>query len=376
MTTISKVPFIDLKRITARVTPAVMERFKGCLTNADFISGSLVEELETKIAKQLGVKHCVCCTNGTAAITVALQVAGIGAGSKVAIPNLTFWATYEAVAQWGAQPVLLDIDPDNLQMSLEAIAEAHTENHLDAVVYVHLFGWTSPFLEEMRRFCSEQGIKFIEDAAQAFGVELAPGRPVLAESDMATLSFYPAKVLGGCMDGGAVVTNDAEAATLLRTLCNHGRSAHYSYSHVGWNFRMGALQAAYMLEVLPYFSEMIDTRHKVLEVYRRELQGIEGLQLHHAPTPQRDNGYLMVMQLADHDPKVIAEKLTARGVGSARTYPETIDMQAPAHSAMKQGMLKNSHAFCSRVINLPVFAWMTVEEAQHCSTVCREILCS
>src|SRR5262249_688455 len=157
-----------------------------------------------------GVARAVSCANGTDALRIALQAAGVRAGMKVALPNLTFWATFEAAAQLGAVPVLVDVDPEDLQLSLEELRAAHDVHRFDAAILVHLYGWASARVREIRAFCKDRGVALVEDAAQAFGVE-AFGRPLLEEAEIAALSFYPAKVLGGAMDGGAIALGGDDA---------------------------------------------------------------------------------------------------------------------------------------------------------------------
>jgi UDP-2-acetamido-2-deoxy-ribo-hexuluronate aminotransferase len=233
------VPFIDLSRLVARVRDDVLPLFAECIDKCEFVGGPRVGALEKRLAGLLEVPRVVSCANGTDALIVGLQALGIKPGAKVALPNLTFWATFEAIAQLGATPVLLDVDPDDLQLSLDALRAAHDVHRFDAAILVHLFGWTSARLLEIRAFCKERGIALLEDGAQCIGVE-ALGEPILARASVGTLSFYPAKVVGGAMDGGAITLQTETDEALVRSLCNHGRSDHYAYAHVGWNSRMGS----------------------------------------------------------------------------------------------------------------------------------------
>src|SRR5512141_2045276 len=147
------IPFIDLKRLVAHVRNDVIADWTACLDNTEFVGGPRVAAVEKKLAGALGVPIVVSCANGTAALLVALQAIGVKRGMKVALPNLTFWATFEAVAQLGAVPVLVDIDPDDLHVSLDELRSAHDAHRFDALMMVHLFGWTSSRLLEIRAFC-------------------------------------------------------------------------------------------------------------------------------------------------------------------------------------------------------------------------------
>ena len=359
------VPFIDLKRLVARIRGDVLASWAECLDNTEFVGGPRVGAVEKKLASVLGVPNVVSCANGTDALLVALQTVGVKRGMKVALPNLTFWATFEAVAQLGAVPVLVDIDPDDLQVSLDELRSAHDAQRFEALMLVHLYGWTSARLAEIRAFCKERNIAVVEDGAQCFGVE-AFGEPVLAKADIATLSFYPAKVVGGAMDGGAVTVQSKEQEAFLRSICNHGRSDHYSYAHVGWNSRMGGLQAAFLSRVLDELPVILESRRQSAHWYRERLASAKGVRVYGPPAGVVENGYLNVITVDGKRGQAIVDGLKAAGIGAARTYPETMDVQPPAKAAgaIAHGDLKRSRAFCENVVNLPLFYGMREEERE------------
>lgn len=363
------VPFIDLSRLVTRVRADVLVSFAECLDNCEFVGGARVSAVEKKLASILAVPRVVACANGTDALLVALQAAGVKRGMKVALPNLTFWATFEVVAQLGAIPLLLDVDADDLQLCLRELRAAHDIHRFDAAILVHLFGWTSARLAEIRAFCKERSVALVEDGAQAFGV-LASGEPVLSKAEFGTLSFYPAKVVGGAMDGGAVTVQSAEHERYLRSICNHGRSDHYSYAHVGWNSRMGALQAAFLSRVLDEIPSILESRRRSAAWYRERFatdpRAKGKLRVFGPPAGVVENGYLNVMTLDSKRGQDVVDALKAAGVGAARTYPETMDVQGPAKAAgaIVHGDLRLSKAFCEKVVNLPLFYGMRDEELE------------
>jgi dTDP-4-amino-4,6-dideoxygalactose transaminase len=362
------IPFIDLKRLVAEIRADVIADWTACLDNTEFVGGPRVSAVEKKLATVLGVPQVVSCANGTDALLVALQAVGVKRGMKVALPNLTFWATFEAVAQLGAIPVLVDIDPDDLHVSLDELRSAHESHRFDALMLVHLFGWTSTRLAEIRAFCKERNVALVEDGAQCFGVEVS-GKPVLADAAVATLSFYPAKVVGGAMDGGAVTVQSKEHEAFLRSICNHGRSDHYSYAHVGWNSRMGGLQAAFLLRVLDKVPAILESRRSTASWYSQRLASMKGVRVFgpaNASSGIVENGYLSVLTVEGKRGQEVVDALKAAGVGAARTYPETMDVQPPAKAAgaIVHGDLRHSKAFCDKVVNLPLFYGMRAEERE------------
>jgi len=362
---LSSVPFIDLSRIVQRVRGKVLSEWQTVLDQMEFVSPPRVTTLEESINSTLGTKYTFCCANGTDAITLALQAAGIDKRCKVGVPNLTFWASYEAIVSVGATPVLLDINAEDLQLSLQELQNAHDTFKLDAIVFPHLFGFASTQLRDIRNFCRSHQIKVIEDGAQCFGVSVN-GEGVLADAEIGTLSFYPAKVIGGCMDGGAVVGSNGEMVALARKLGNHGRSSHYSYSHVGWNSRMGGLQAAFISEVLKISSEILESRRSALNLYNELYQGTprihEQVELVMPAEGIVGNGYLSVFRLRERQADPLKDKLQGRGIGCGRTYPETISQRSCCSNDLRASDLAVSQSTCKRLLNLPLFAFITAEE--------------
>lgn len=369
-----RVPFIDLSRLVRSVRDGALEDFGEVLDRCELVNGPSVTALEQRLSSVLGAPNVVACASGSSALVVALQALGLPRGARVALPDVTFWATYEAIAALGHTPVLLDIDEHDLQLSFDELQRAHDALRLDAVVLPHLFGWASARLREIRAFCAERALPLVEDGAQSFGVQ-AFGAPLLADARIATLSFYPAKVVGGAMDGGAIVTATKPDADLARSLCNHGRVAHYSHAHVGWNSRMGGLQARYLMRVLDRLDWILATRRAAMEQYRRFAASLDGkVRMIGPPAGQIGNGYLAVLVARDAPGEDLVAALAARGIGAARTYPETLHEQAPAREALRLGDLPRSTAFCRHVVNLPLFAGITPEEVSIACEALAEVL--
>jgi UDP-2-acetamido-2-deoxy-ribo-hexuluronate aminotransferase len=365
------IPFVDLGPYIKLVRGArLFEEFEeetifNLLDTHDFIGGGpTVRRFEAALAKKLDAKHAIACANGTDALQLALRACGIERGHRVAIPNLTFWATLEAVVNVGATPVLLDIDEDDFQMDINEFLRAHRARHFDAVVLVHLFGWCSSKLAEFRGVCRDKRITLIEDGAQAFGVKYE-GRSVFADADVAMLSFYPAKVLGGIGDGGAVLTRSDRIAQRVRALANHGRVEHYEHTVVGWNSRMDAIQAAWLLRALEISDKVIEGRRHANEGYWQSDMSTGEPIIWTAPSTVTPNAYLDVRQV--NNPKDIAARVREKGIETRHIYPCTLSNQRGAAGiAIPVGSLAKSQRFCERVINLPLWYGMTDEQVERC----------
>ncbi|RPI72773.1 MAG: aminotransferase class I/II-fold pyridoxal phosphate-dependent enzyme [Desulfobacteraceae bacterium] len=368
------VPFIDLSRTAQKIKQNVLKDWAEKLEKTQFIGGPAIKELENKIGEYLQVKKMIGCSNGTDAILVGLQALGLKPGQKVAVTNLTFWAPVEAIVQLGCEPVLIDIDPDDLQMSFEEFKKAYEKFRFEAAIFVHLYGWTSQRLKEFRIFCQERNIALLEDAAQAFGVKYN-GKSVYQDAQIGTISFYPAKVIGAAGDAGAITSNDAALAGLCDSLINHGRSQHYSYAHIGWNGRMAELQAVYIVRQFEIIEELLATRRAAEQFYFNYFEKHSSLiRVYKPPRQVQGNGYLTVFTSPKKTGEEMVQALKAKGIGSARTYPETMDMQPPTRNALRVSDLKVSRAFTQQVFNLPVFGFIRPEEAEAAAKATIEIL--
>lgn len=361
------IPFTDLRHVVDLVRYQAVDAFRDILNRHEFIGAETVTKLEAELCRQLGAAHAVACGSGTDALVLALAAYGIGQGDRVAVPNLTFWATYEAVIQCGAEAVMVDADPDDLQPSFDGIRKAHSRRRLKAVVTAHLFGWCSAQLGALRRWCVGEGILLVEDAAQAFGVTLevdGQQRSVFAGAHVATLSFHPAKVIGGVGGGGAVFTRSELAAQRVRELANHGRTGHYAHASVGWNSRMSGIEAAYLLLMLDFSQEIIGWRRLLLQKYAVRLKSLTRRRLIVLPENVVGNGYTAATIGLDSS-GFVKQALLLKGVTCGQIYPQTVMAQkgwiAPATVRMpeKDELCHVSRDFCSTVVNLPLYYGMT-----------------
>jgi UDP-2-acetamido-2-deoxy-ribo-hexuluronate aminotransferase len=358
------VPFIDLKRFEYDFLNNVTERITRVVTQAQYVGGAEVDELEGQIGSFLEVNHVVTCANGTDALQIALRAVGIKPGDLVLIPNLTFWATFEAVVNVGGIPVTVDADYLDGGVCLNSFEDAARSIKPKAAVIAHLYGWGSRYLGALRALCRQLGIPLIEDGAQSFG-SVFEGHSIFKDADVATTSFYPAKVLGGAGDGGAVLTNSRNIASVVRRLSNHGRATHYSFSEVGWNSRLDSIQACYLNISLKHIEQRIHSRRTAANFYRSKIS-FEGIKFMVPPVQYEENGYLNVALIGESDLKAKIElQLRRSNIGFANVYPSVMSEQ-PAAAGLTGGHFGGvvAQALCRSVINFPQFPYITQEELQ------------
>lgn len=372
------VPFIDLKRFEDGFLDRWQERCAEITRNTQFVGGPAAAELEKTLAGLTGVEHVIGCANGTDALQLALRAVGVGKGDVVLIPDATFWATFEAVVNVGARVVTVDIDSEDLQMDFELFTQAVETHRPKAAILVHLYGWGSARLHDYRQFCAEKGISLVEDGAQAIG-SLYRGRPIYQGCQLATASFYPAKVLGSCGDAGAVFCSDPELAKKVRQLANHGRTSHYGHGLVGWNSRMGGFDAAFLNLSLEYLDGRLHSRRRIAETYRRRLAesnaAARGVTTVAPPTDFQENGYLNVLIVDPELRPKLQQALKEAEIGSGTVYPGSMSTQpgaAPFLEASVGG--EQAELLSLSVLNLPLFAHMRDAEVDEVLSVLERTL--
>jgi dTDP-4-amino-4,6-dideoxygalactose transaminase len=257
------IQFIDLLAQRRRLGPRIDRAVARVLDHGRFVLGPEVNELEERLQAFSGARHCITCANGTDALELALSAMQIGPGDAVVVPAFSYVATAEAVVRVGATPVFADVDAETFNLcpeSAEAAIRAAKDLGLSVrcIMPVDLFGQPADYAA-IHQLAETYDLKVLADAAQSFGATWR-GRKVGSLADVTTTSFYPAKPLGCYGDGGAIFTNDATLASLLRSLRCHGQSGS-GFAHVGRNSRLDTIQAAVLIEKLSAFEGEIEARN-------------------------------------------------------------------------------------------------------------------
>ncbi|KAA9106477.1 DegT/DnrJ/EryC1/StrS family aminotransferase [Microbacterium rhizomatis] len=356
MTTI--VPFLDLAAQQAEIAAEVLPVWERQLASAGFIGGPEVDAFEREYADYIGVRHVVGVSNGTDALELAYRAVGIEPGDEVIIPANTFIATAEAVSRIGAIPVPVDVDDEFLLLDPDAV-EAAITSRTHAIVPVHLFGQTAP-VERIAPIAEKYGLVVIEDAAQSQGATSGAGRAG-ALSRVAATSFYPGKNLGAAGDAGAVMTDDAEVAALVRNLGGHGSSVKYVHDHVGMNARLDAVQATVLRAKLRRLDGWNAARRAAADRYADLLKDVAGVRTPSVRPGNQDVWHLYVVRVAERD-RVMAE-LGAAGIGVGIHYPTPVHLtQAYASLGYRRGQFPIAEAAADSILSLPMFPHLT--EAQ------------
>lgn len=251
------------------------------------MTGNKIDTFEKKFAKLHDVKYCLCVTNGTHAIELALATLGVGRGDEVIVPAVTFISTGSAVIYANAKPVLVDIDTETFCMLPEAFEKAITKN-TKAVIPVHMAGHAC----DMERICEiakKYNIKVIEDAAHAHGAKFNDKR-IGSYGDMATFSFQNGKIMT-CGEGGALITNSEDLynkAYLIHSVGRPPGDKVYEHALLGSNYRLNEFCAAILIAQQERLEAMNETRAKNAAILDKLLSKIKGI------IPQKNKTYATI----------------------------------------------------------------------------------
>jgi dTDP-4-amino-4,6-dideoxygalactose transaminase len=359
-----QIPLLDLqaqyKKIAPRVEAAVAEVF----ASQRFILGPQVARLEAKVAGYCQTCHAIGVASGSDALLLSLMALGVGAGDQVITSPYTFFATAGSISRLGAVPVFVDINPESYNLEPSLIEQKITP-HTKAIIAVHLFGQCAdmqPILEVADRY----DLPVIEDAAQAIGAVYQRDddpRPAGSMGQTGCFSFFPSKNLGGCGDGGMVVTGDLVLADKIKMLRVHGSQVKYHHRLVGCNSRLDTLQAAVLLVKLEYLEEWSRMRIENARRYDGLFQQAQLLEEVQLPSVQYNNRHVFnqyVIRVKRRDS--LREFLKQAGIGTEIYYPIPLHLQECYRNlGYKAGDLPQAETAARQSLALPIYPELTPE---------------
>ncbi|HEU0137744.1 MAG TPA: DegT/DnrJ/EryC1/StrS family aminotransferase, partial [Flavobacterium sp.] len=264
-----KIQMVDLKGQYESIKETVNTSIQEVLDTNTYINGPQVLSFQKNLEQYLDVKHVIPCANGTDALQIAMMGLGLEPGDEVITADFTFAATVEVIALLQLTPVLVDVDADTFNISIEAIKKAITPK-TKAIVPVHLFGQAAN-MDAIMELANQHNLFVIEDNAQAIGAnyksENGSKKKAGTIGHVASTSFFPSKNLGCYGDGGAIFTNNDELAHKIRGIVNHGMYVRYHHDVVGVNSRLDSIQAAVLNAKLPKLDQYNEARQKAAAKY-------------------------------------------------------------------------------------------------------------
>jgi dTDP-4-amino-4,6-dideoxygalactose transaminase len=364
-TILMEIPFVNLEVQHQKIGSEVLSAIEAVLESKAFIQGKFVEQFELEFAEYHQSKFAVGCSNGTSALSLALETLGIGYGDEVIVPAFTFIATAEAVCHLNAIPVFVDINPETYCISVDKI-EAAITGKTKAIIPVHIYGNPCD-MDPILKIAEKYNLYVVEDCAQAH-LGKYKDQFVGTFGHMGTFSFYPGKNLGAIGDAGLILCQDKSHAHLLCKLRDHGRSKKYEHDLIGYNCRMDGIQAAVLSVKLKYLDHWTAKRRENASLYD-SLLGQYDIKVI-TPTPNSDPVYhLYVIQLAQRDK--VGGFLSEQGISTGIHYPIPLHRQ-PAFSYLryKVGDFPQAEYVAEKVISLPMCGELGKEQVEFvCSQV-------
>jgi len=310
---------------------------QDCIAST-FVSsvGVYVDRFERELAEYTGACRAVAVVNGTAALQVALQLAGVHEGDEVLVPALTFVATANAVHYLGGIPHFVDIDEETLgldpvalkdwldhaaERTVDGTRNRHTGRRIRALVPIHAFGHPCR-LDELKAVAHDYKLTMVEDAAESLGSRYR-GRHTGTFGLLGTLSFNGNKTIttGG---GGAILTDDERLADQAKHLTTTAKRPHrwdYFHDEIGYNFRMPNINAALGCAQLEQLSDFLASKRRLAERYVDSFRGLKEVHLMEEPPESVSNYWLQTLILAESVADQRDAILAATNDGSLMTRP-------------------------------------------------------
>lgn len=354
---------------------------------SDFLTcGPQIGNLEKKLCELTGARYAVVCSNGTAALHMACQAAGIGEGDELITTPITFAASANCALYCGARPVFADINPETYNIDPASVKEKITE-HTKAVVAVDYTGQAVE-LKALLEMCHERGITLIEDGAHSIGT-LYDGRPVGSIADMTTFSFHPVKTVTGG-EGGAVLTNDPKLYERLKLFRAHGITRepellqheshggwYYEQVELGMNYRMTDMQAALIgsqLDKLPLFQKR---RKEIVAKYDQAFSQIPELFVQKEIPESDTTRHLYILRIRPEkltiDRKQFFEAMAAENICCNVHYIPVYYHPYYEKLGYQKGLCPHAEKLYSEIMSLPLYYSLTDQDVEDVITAVRKL---
>ena len=384
------IPLIDLKAQYNSLAEELNNVTLEVLSSANYIMGKNVVEFEKEFADYIGVKHAISVGNGTDALVLSLKAMKIGPGDEVITTPFTFFATAEAISAVGATPIFVDVDKETFNIDVNLIEEKITDK-TKAIMPVHIFGQSAD-MDPINEIAKKHNLLVLEDACQAIGGKYK-GRNIGTLGDVACFSFFPTKNLGCAGDGGMIVTDNDEIATILRALRTHGSGEngqkaynllnnieeeiqtangaddtvynplkYYNYL-IGYNTRLDAIQAAILRVKLREIDKWNAKRREIVEIYNKELHNLDLV----TPSVLEGNEHVYHMYILQSENRAeVLSKLKEKNVATGVYYPVPLHLQKVYKDlGYKEGDMPVAEYLSKRTFAIPVYPELEKEQIDY-----------
>lgn len=375
------IPISNVKRQNIEMAPEIMSAIQEVLYSGQYIKGHYLSQFEMQFSEYTGTDYCIGVNSGTDALFIAMKAAGIGPGDEVITSAMTFTATGQAIARTGAKPVFVDIKDDGRDLIDPALFQKAITDKTKAVIPVHMHGFMCD-MEQIMKIAESHKILVIEDCAQATGAYQTKKHPIIGhqKSGMAggighigCFSFFPTKNLGAIGDGGAIVTNDRNIASMAFDYREHGGPKNNPHV-VGYNSRLDPLQAAILSAKLPMLDEWNARRSKIAADYLETIQLL---------VDQTSGAFSHLFEIPDVRPigsvhhhfpirlkdvatrQALTSYMSEKDIEIIQYYPTILPLQEPFDGDYDLWIKSNAYKQSLLNISLPICHSMTSAEVKH-----------
>jgi len=319
----------------------------GWVTN----NGLLVQRLEKRLAKYLGVKNIILVASGTMALEIAYRTLDIK-GLAITTP-FSFVATTSSLVTNGINPIFVDINPQTLCIDAQKIKASITA-HTTAIVPVHIFANVCD-IEAIERVAKEYNLKVIYDASHAFGIEYKE-KSIATYGDISTLSFHATKLFH-TIEGGALIINDDTLVEKARYLINFGIENEESIPELGTNAKMNEFEAAMGLCMLDEIEDVKQKREALYKTYEKGLKGMVTFQKKNI-NASLNYAYFPIILKDENEMLRIKKALNAKNIFPRRYFYPSLDT---LEYIEPRQIMKNSRDISSRILALPLYVGLEDE---------------
>jgi dTDP-4-amino-4,6-dideoxygalactose transaminase len=363
-----KIEMVELKKQYIKIKNEVDLAILRTIKEGSFINGPEVVNFKNNLSKYLNGAYVIPCANGTDALQIAMMALDLKPGDEVIVPSFTYVATAEVIGLLNLKPIMVDVDENNFNISVEKIRKAIT-NKTKVIVPVHLFGQCAD-MESIMKIAKEFNLFVIEDTAQAIGAEYvySDGQKKQAGTigDIGCTSFFPSKNLGCYGDGGALYTFNRVLADKINIIANHGQVKKYVHKYIGVNSRLDSIQAAILNIKLGHLDEYTVARQKAAAKYDELLGNISEIKIPIRSKPSSHVFHQYTIKVNNNKRDDLKKYLESFEIPAMIYYPIPLNEQEAFQNIGRvYGELTNTNHLCKSVLSLPMHTELTIEEQEY-----------
>ncbi len=363
------IPYVNLIKQIKEEKKEIFETIQKVIVSGQFVLGGEVDKFEKNICKLLNIKNCIALNSGTDALTLGLNILGVGRNDEVITPPNSFFASTAAIVHLGAIPVFVDvkkdqnIDPQDIEKKINKKTKA--------IMPVHLSGHACE-MDKIIKISKKYKIPIIEDAAQAIGTKYR-NKFVGTYGELGCFSAHPLKNLNAIGDAGYLVTNNNRLASKARLLRNHGIEKRNKVLKFGYVSRMDNLQAGILNLRLKKLKKIINLRRQNAKLYCKLLKNLKSINLPNEKRNEFNTYHTFVIQAKKRN--YLKNYLEKKKISTKIHYPYLIFEQKAFKDKFQSMKLKNkfpvSESLSKKILTLPINQYITSHQIKK---ICKEII--